>query len=1103
MVDDGKSSQSMAKGSGESKLALVGVVTLAVALAGVLLVKEALRSSRPVGIGLDVKQSTGEQSVRARLWEDPVAAVQRGMRDVPLPAIGLSKSASGQSVELSLAQRLRPLRLAIADRIKKGEQITVLLVTISGDPYAESVESRIRDRYAVGTALGVACYVPEDEGHLSFIEGDTRRGASHALPYEWYRLRETRICGEGQDRARSTLVIWIPDDALSRGFLATFASLSQALVCQESTQKSECLLTDDRRQLVRLNPTLQQAVTFKIVGPRSSSALRDLLDEAGDLYGESHEGVGIWPNVGGTIELYSPWASAMKGLLAYGLKKDGGKRPACQTYEACEQEFSDRLASAKIRLAYGIGSDDRLFDTLIAELERRQVRLGWDAVILIGEWDSFYGRALPIEFRAAACAKVATFTEAELKHIQVPTTIKAWCPTVPRAVDLQIQRPADYESLTLNVFRYSYLSGLDGEVPGSDSAKAERGEGPKATSTAKDILTGGLKERPEGTSQLDYVRALATRIQDEGEGAKAIGILGTDSYDALLILKALRPVFPHAVFFTVDLDARHLHASEYKWTRNMVVASPFGLQLDGSLQRDVPPFRSSYQTATYFAVLQAVSHVTCRSVGDRQRPAMPCTAGYHVALTPEDRIYDAAEHPRIFEVGREGAVDVSVVDVEGVRTIHPLRADLEHTGDLGQLKQGISPSGTTMAALAAIGLFMGMALAWMNQRLWLWVARSWRLLAVLSLLVVAGITIFWAMGGGTALMAHHDEGEPFSWTAGVSIWPGEWVRFLVVALCLVFLVKGSRDLMKNSHDLTEDFLFRLDQNSRIRFTLRSWWTTVQRIYHPSATRAATTVDQAWSWYLGAADPLQRAARVLVLFLLYGAIMLALDHWVVDEEMIQPCRGWLSCRVDAIMTLISMSFVVLLNLAVFDEVMLCRRWVGWVNTTSGGWSEQVQQEYLREYGLSQGHKSEFDRLKYLAGIDLISRRTEAVNRLIRYPFIALLVMIAARNDYFDIWNYPVLLLLAWAMNAVLALSGALLLYQSADRAKRTVLVGLSKQMLQALGLGKDQEVRAKQVQYIIGEVEANQKGAFVPFYQQPVVESSLYGIVALLQYLYLK
>ena len=42
----------MAKGSGESKVVIVGALTLALAIAGVLLVKEPLRSSRPVGSGL-------------------------------------------------------------------------------------------------------------------------------------------------------------------------------------------------------------------------------------------------------------------------------------------------------------------------------------------------------------------------------------------------------------------------------------------------------------------------------------------------------------------------------------------------------------------------------------------------------------------------------------------------------------------------------------------------------------------------------------------------------------------------------------------------------------------------------------------------------------------------------------------------------------------------------------------------------------------------------------------------------------------------------------------------------------------------------------------
>lgn len=1085
----------MAKKHGESKLVIAGALTFALAIAGVLLVKEPLRSSRPIGTGLEMKQTTGEQLVRARLWEDPVAAVERAIREA-----GSIKAASGVSAtsgsKPTFAQRLRPLRHAILERVKNGQRLTVLLVNTSGGAYVESTESRIRDRYAVGTALGVGCYAPEDEGHLSFVEWESR-GPVQALPYEWYRLRKTRVCGETGLRADVVLVVWLPDEALSLGFFATLTSLSQALVCQE-TPRSECLLTDDKRKLVRLNSSLQKAVTFKIMGPHGSSAFRVLLDEAGKLYGDPHEGIGVWPNADGTIELYSPWASAMKGLLAYGLKAESGKGAACATYEDCEHEFHRRLAAANVRLVYDIGSDDRLFEALVAELERRQVRLGWDAVILIGEWDSFYGRTLPIEFRAAACAKVATFTESDLKQIQVPIDIKRWCPTVTRAVDLQIQRPADYESLTLNVFRYSYLGGLDGEVPGDDAARASRAAKANAGDPSKDAT----RDRPEGTSQIDYVRALVARIHEEGEGARAIGILGTDPYDALLIIKALRPAFPHAIFFTVDLDARHLHPSEYKSTRNMVIASPFGLQLEGSLQRDVPPFRSSFQSSTYLAMLQAVQHVVCRSDGRGQTGNAPCTSGYQVLLMPEDRIYDSGSHPRLFEVGRNGAVDLSVVDKERVRTVHPLRGDLAYTDEHGQLKQGIGFDNTAVAVSVIVGLLVATIIAWSNQRLWLWVSQNPRLVGIVGIVVLGSFSAFLAFGGAPALLANHDEGEPFSWTAGVSVWPSELLRFLVVILCVVLLAKGMRDLTINSQRITEKF--RLEEPpGRRRFSARTFWTNLQRVYHPPATMVATTVDQAWAWYREAGRPTQRVARTFLLFVLYLSIMWPLEHWVLDEEMIHPCRGQLSCTVDWIMTLSSVVLVVLLNLAVFDAVMLCRRWIGWVTASTGGWSDQVQEEYLREYGLGQAQKAEFAKLKYLAVVDLIGQRTGVVNRLIRYPFITLLILIAARNDYFDIWNYPIVMLLAWALNVLLALLGAFLLYQAASKAKAAMLAGLSRQMVQVLGIGKDHDVRMKQVQFIINEVEGNEQGAFVPLYQQPVVESSLYGVVALLQYLYMR
>jgi hypothetical protein len=113
----------------------------------------------------------------------------------------------------------------------------------------------------------------------------------------------------------------------------------------------------------------------------------------------------------------------------------------------------------------------------------------------------------------------------------------------------------------------------------------------------------------------------------------AIGVLGSDVYDKLLALQALRPRFPGAIFFTTDLDARLWHPNQLKWTRNMIVASSFGLELRDALQQDIPPFRDSYQTAQYLACLSALGVVS---------PAVLKTIS-----------------PRLFEIGRDGPIDLS------------------------------------------------------------------------------------------------------------------------------------------------------------------------------------------------------------------------------------------------------------------------------------------------------------------------------------------------------------------------------------------------------------------------------------------------------------
>ena len=93
-------------------------------------------------------------------------------------------------------------------------------------------------------------------------------------------------------------------------------------------------------------------------------------------------------------------------------------------------------------------------------------------------------------------------------------------------------------------------------------------------------------EHADGRSQYDYLRRLAERSRGSIEasssranGVKAIGIVGSDVYDKLLILQALRSRFEDKIFFTTDLDARYLHADQNDWARNLVVASNFGLSL--------------------------------------------------------------------------------------------------------------------------------------------------------------------------------------------------------------------------------------------------------------------------------------------------------------------------------------------------------------------------------------------------------------------------------------------------------------------------------------------------------------------------------------------
>src|SRR5215510_15170618 len=163
---------------------------------------------------------------------------------------------------------------------------------------------------------------------------------------------------------------------------------------------------------------------------------------------------------------------------------------------------------------------------------------------------------------------------------------------------------------------HRYLRGLDGMVRDIDksSANAPRKDDSGKSKDLRAQLEDVPPEHAEGRSQYDYLRRLGDEIarldgddrQFANHGVKAIGIVGSDVYDKLLILQALRSRFKDKIFFTTDLDARYLHADQKEWARNLVVASNFDLSLHSALQKSTLPFRDGYQTATYLATLMAL-----------------------------------------------------------------------------------------------------------------------------------------------------------------------------------------------------------------------------------------------------------------------------------------------------------------------------------------------------------------------------------------------------------------------------------------------------------------------------------------------------------------
>ncbi|HJP17921.1 MAG: hypothetical protein CMD96_06190 [Gammaproteobacteria bacterium] len=590
-----------------------GIAIMALIASAIMIAEAPLSGSRPGSSGIDFNEFRPDENVQARLWQDPFEVVQNHLKKnhkqknmevlqgrgvfTALPmvskdeklfnielATSLQKNNDGdcivnlEKIEGETHHSLGCLADKVKEHLKPEENVnkilTVLGVMVFGSPYAEDHERRIRYRYAVLSALGVLDYAPVESEFIGYVESEST-SLEDSLPKIIPYEWLLEIPKKGSKHKQEVLLLWLNGDSFKKNPWQKIEGLKKKLSI-ETTEENKSELK------------------FKIIGPASSPNLKQMIEDLNKKQTkkslENHE---TNSNTGKINWNY------LKNVKIFSTNATAKLDPAVNN-------------NNRPKIFRTIKDDYELMVTLIDELKLRGVKIFDDEekhhIAVISEWDTFYGRSLPKNFADA-------FSN-------------------------------NSKDMTSRIHKFKYLRGLDGktnEKQGFDSQKVKNDKKSEKQKNASEITSIA---RPVGSNQLDYLRRLASKIKkldqklrDNGKDKiKAIGVLGSDVYDKLLILQALRDRFPTAIFFTTDLDARFLHPDEYKWTRNLVVASTFGLTLNlSSKEKSIPPFRDSYQTSRFFGTLLAMSDTN--------------------NLTQKD-IYSILK-PRIFEIGRNKAFDLS------------------------------------------------------------------------------------------------------------------------------------------------------------------------------------------------------------------------------------------------------------------------------------------------------------------------------------------------------------------------------------------------------------------------------------------------------------
>jgi hypothetical protein len=704
-----------------------------------------------------------------------------------------------------------------------------------------------------------------------------------------------------------------------------------------------------------------------------------------------------------------------------------------------------------------IVADRVVLDALLRELSLRKVPLCDPSryVLLVGEWDTEYGRR----------AKETFFKEFDAQECPVGKT-----------------RP---NSGRATVLSYSFVRGLDGIAIGTSDKETPSSEESPSAPLAGSAGAAQI-EWPESADQRDYLRRIGQELSELSlaRNITAVGVLASDTHDKLLLLQALRGIFPRAVFFTTDVDARYVHPLVEPWTRNLIIAGAYGLVLGADLQRHTPPFRDGYQTSTFLATSAAL-----------QLPA--------AAVAQTDWRFLGHQPVQLYEVGRTRLVPL--LPDTGESTTRPYC----EFASLDSCRKGLQPhyimAHRGFRVRFALFLFWLITVACMFC--WAWRTpvggvTGWRgagpVLSYVFLLGLAGSLAYFAklLWQVAYPQARAYPPEPLLFTEGISSWPIALLWCFGLALTLMFLARIARTLGPRLDATRRQFLGAwTDPAGECRGKRDGYWEWLKTsLCLPQPTPAvgsSTRVRFAdvWARYQLHARGWRRVLRIAVLWVVIFVFPFLLVHGtdLAPPPVIRGAFHTVLWQLDIAHFLM----LTVLMAAVADSAILCTLFVIDVGRQRNEYPEPVLEATCRRLGLHERLKPCLD--EYI-DCEVVGERTAAVAEYLYYPFVVLAVLAVAMTSLFDDWVFSLARVGLYAFYVSVLLLLWLGLHLAATRARAVALAEMDTMWI---GLQRDQNrdeetanTMRRQFPLLMDHVRNLRVGAYGPLLGQPIFRALL-------------